>query len=265
MAYRGRIPLEDILVDFEVEPVGLPSAPGFGVRKVITLKGHLSETEQLRLRRAAEYCPVGQALTKGSVEIEDEIRWASGGVAAVAPPPELPQPLEAELPAVVPGAVHGKYLLDTKEFDQNEGRLHEGEVKVYITCENLTRLSRWTLLAGHSPKGWVPPPFPLAQAAWAASTAATLSQLLPQAVLRDDGMRVEIVESALGSGDNRGQAQIDAAGAIVRHRKALRRIVLPATPQTTPAEIVHAALQRDPISTAYRQGGVLLQEQVVVA
>jgi hypothetical protein len=51
--------------------------------------------------------------------------------------------------------------------------VHEGEVKVSIITENLTRSSRWTLVAGHSSQGWVPPPFPLAQGAWAASTVAT--------------------------------------------------------------------------------------------
>ena len=81
VAYHGQIPLEDIMVDFELEPVELPDSIGFGVREVVTLKGQLSETERLRLQRAAQYCPVGQALTKGSVEIEDEVQWSSGEVA----------------------------------------------------------------------------------------------------------------------------------------------------------------------------------------
>ncbi len=266
VAYRGRIPLEDVTVDFEVEPVALSNSIGFGVRKVVTLKGQLSDMERLRLQRAAEYCPVGQALTKGSVEIKDEVQWSSGEVAVAPPLPERLRPLEGDLPAVVPGAVRGRYLLDTKVYDESAGRLHEGEVKVYITCENLTRSSRWTLLAGHSPEGWVPPPFPLAQGAWAASTVVTLSQLLrPQETVRANGLRVEIVENAPGAGANRGQAQINAAAGVVGRRRALRRIVLPGTPSTTPIEAVQAALQRDPISTAYRNGGVLLHEELVVA
>jgi hypothetical protein len=57
VAYRGQIPLEDIMVDFEVEPVELPNAIGFGVREVVTLKGQLSQSQRLRLQRAAQYCP----------------------------------------------------------------------------------------------------------------------------------------------------------------------------------------------------------------
>jgi uncharacterized OsmC-like protein len=262
VAYRGRIPLEDISVDFEVEPVGLPHSIGFGVREVVTLQGQLSETERRRLQRAAQYCPVGQALTKGSVEIEDQVQWGSGEATAASPLPEGLQPLEGELPSIAPGSVHGRYLLDTKEYDESGVMLHEGEVKVYVTTENLTRSSRWALLAGHSSNGWVPPPFPLAQGAWAASTAVTLSRLLLlQGTGRADGLRVEI---ATGAGGNRGQAQGNAAAGVVGRRRALRRVVLPGTPGTTPIEAVQAALQRDPISLAYRKGGVLLHEEVVV-
>jgi hypothetical protein len=262
VAYRGRVPLEDIRVDFEVEPVGLSHAIGFGVRKVVTLKGQLWEMERLRLQRAAEYCPVGQALTKGSVEMEDEVQWSSGEVAVLPWLPEGRPPVEGALPALVPGAVHGHYLRETKEYDESGAMLHEGEVKVYISCENLTRWSRWALLAGHSSQGWVPPPFPLAQGAWAASTVATLSRLLPQGAVGADGLRVEIATVA---GGNRGQAQGNAAAGVVGRRRALRRVVLPGTPGTAPIEVVQGALQRDPISLAYRKGGVVLQEVVVVA
>ena len=65
VAYRGNIPLEDISVDFEVEPIELPNSLGFGVREVVTLKGNISESERVRLQRASQFCPVGQALTKG--------------------------------------------------------------------------------------------------------------------------------------------------------------------------------------------------------
>ena len=260
VAYRGGIPLENIEVDFQVEPVALPDSIGFGVREVVTLEGQLSETERLRLQRAAEYCPVGQALTKGSVEIEDEVRWSSGEVALTPPLAEVPSRLEHDVPIVPPGTVHGHYLLDTKEYDEGGAMLHEGEVKVYVTCENLTRLSRWTLLAGHSSNGWVPPPFPLAQAAWAASTVATLSRIL----LPEMGTEDLCVEIATGARGNRGSAQGNAAAGVVSHRKALRRVVLPGTPSATPIEAVQAALQRDSISMAYQSGGVLLQQKVAV-
>ena len=263
VAYRGNIALEDIKVDFEVEPIELPNAIGFGVRELVTLKGRISETERVRLQRASRYCPVGQALTKGSMEVENEVRWSSGEiVSAASPAPEVLQPLEGALPAIPSGTVRGRYLLDTKEYDETGAMVHEGEVKVSVRCENLTRSSRWTLLGGHSSEGWVPPPFPLAHAAWAASTASTLSRLLFQGTGVADGLIVELV---MAPGGNRGQSQADAAEGVVGRRRVLRRIILPGTPRTTPIEAVQAALQRDPISLAYQNGGVLLHDEVVVA
>ena len=261
MAYRGQIPLEDIIVDFQVEPVELPNAIGFGVREVVTLKGAISESERIRLQRAAHYCPVGQALTKGSMQIEDDVQWSSGETTAASPAPESLQPLEGGLPTVPPGSVHGRYLVDTKEYDENGGMVHEGEAKIYVSCDNLTRSSRWTLLAGHSSQGWVPPPFPMAQAAWAASTVTTLSWLLPEAAEGTDGLRVELAMAGPGG---RGQSQGNAAAGVVGHRRALRRLMVPGTPRTVPIELIQAALLRDPITLAYRNGGVLLQADVVV-
>ena len=261
VAYRGNIALEDIQVDFEVEPIELPNAIGFGVRELVTLKGRISESERVRLQRASQYCPVGQALTKGPVEVEDEVRWSSGEVTAASPAPEALQQLEGALPAIPSGSVHGRYLLDTREFDETGAMVHEGEVKISVRCENLTRSSGWTLLGGHSSEGWVPPPFPLAHGAWAASTVSTLSRLLYQGTENADGLSVELVMTPGGS---RGQSQANAAEGVVGHHRILRRINLPGTPQSTPIEAVQAALQRDPISLAYQNGGVLLHDEVVV-
>jgi hypothetical protein len=261
VAYRGQIPLEDIKVDFEVEPVELPNAIGFAVREVVTLTGQLSETERLRLQRAAQYCPVGQSLTKGSMEIQDEVQWSSGELTAASPALAALPRLERDLPAIPPGSVHGHYLLGTKEYDETGAMVHEGEVKVYITCKNLTHSSHWSLLSGHSSEGWVPPPLPLAQGAWAASTVVTLSRLLSQGEEGADDLQVELT---LGAGGARGRSQRNAAGGVVGHRRALRRVTVPGTPRTTPIEAVQAALQSDPISMAYRNGGVLLHEEVVV-
>ena len=48
--------------------------------------------------------------------------------------------------AIVPtGSVHGRYLLDTKEYGEDGGVAHEGEVKVAVVCENLTHSSLWTV------------------------------------------------------------------------------------------------------------------------
>ena len=150
MAYRGGIPLEDIEVDFEVEPVERAGSIGFGVREVVTLKGNISEGERVRLQRASRYCPVGQALTKGSMVIEDEVQWRSGEITAISSSlGNLPN-LEGALPVIQPGTVHGSYLLDTKEYDDEGVMQHEGEAKVYVETNNLTHTSRWTLMAGHS-------------------------------------------------------------------------------------------------------------------
>ena len=151
---------------------------------------------------------------------------------------------------------------DTKEYDA-EGAMHEeGEAKVYVTTQNLTHTSRWTLVAGHSSNGWVPPPFPTAQAGWAASAATTLSRLLPLSGDEEaTAIRVEVGMNATGG---RGEAQGNAAAGRLAHRNAMRRIVAPGNPRSVPVEAIQAALLQDPISIAYREGGVLLEEQVLV-
>ena len=262
MAYRGGIPLEDIEVDFEVEPVERAGSIGFGVREVVTLKGNLSEGERVRLQRASRYCPVGQALTKGSMVIEDEVQWRSGEITAIPSSLGNLPTLDGTLPVIQPGTVHGSYLLDTKEYDEEGVMQHEGEAKIYVETQNLTHNSRWTLMAGHSSPGLIPPPFPSAQAGWAASMATTLSRLLP---LSDDLDPRDIqVEVGVTISGGRDQAQGSAAEGRVVHRNAVRRIVAPGTPRNMPIETIQAALQRDPITIAYTEGGVLLDEQVVV-
>ena len=42
------------------------------------------------------------------------------------------------------------------------------------------------------------------------------------------------------------------------------RIVAPGSPRSMPLEAIQAALLQDPITNAYRDGGVMLEEQVVV-
>lgn len=261
--------MEDIEVDFQVEPtdsqagIGQPGI-GFGVKESVTLKGHVSEAERLRLQRAVQYCPVGQALTKGAVEVQDEVRWSSGETALASPAPESLDPFEGLLPASPAGSVHGRYLLDTKEYDESGAMAHEGEAKVYVTCQNGARTSRWTVLGGHSSPGWVPPPFPLSHSAWAASTAATLGELLPQAGCDATGLSVELAAAEPGQRGGRGESQGNAAQGVVRRRKMLRRITLPGDQRATPLETVQAALKRDPVSITYQTGGILLQEEVKV-
>lgn len=266
VAYRGGIALEDIEVDFEVEPVERAGGIGFGVREKVTLKGKITEAERVRLQRASRYCPVGQALTKGSMVIEDEVQWRSGEITVLPSEPRSLPVLDGSLPAIRPGTVHASYLLDTREYD-GEGRMeHEGEAKVYIITDSLTHTSRWTVQAGHSSPGFVPPPFPTAQAAWAASTAATLGSLLPPGGEMDARLdaRDLQVEIGLNMTGGRDIAQGSAAEGRVVHRNAYRRVIVPGNPRTMPVETVQAALLQDPITNAYRDGGVLLDDQVVV-
>ena len=261
VAYRGSILLADIEVDFQVEPIELPHALGFGVREKVTLFGDISESQRVRLQRASRYCPVGQALTRGSMEIEDRVRWSSGDISPLPPSPEtLPDPVGPRVP-IPPGTVRGKHLLDTKEYDADGYVAHEGEAKVYVSCQNLTRSSTWTLLAGHSPRGLVPPPFPTVQAGWAASTVATLERLLPAALIAGEDMSVRV---ELAGGGNRGESQDNADRGEVRKRRVSRQIDLPGSPGYLLLELVQAALRADPISAAFVHGGVLLDEDVVV-
>ncbi|MDA1127817.1 MAG: hypothetical protein O2913_03835 [Chloroflexi bacterium] len=261
MAYRGNISLDDIKVEFEVVPTEIPNSIGFGVRELVTLKGSISESERVRLERASNFCPVGQALNKGSMQIEDEVVWSSGDVASASPYPESLEPLEGDIPSISAGTVSGQYLLDTKEYDGSGGMVREGEAKVSVRYQNLTRPSRWLVLGGHSSEGMAPGPFPLAHGAWAASTVSTLSRLLPQVTEGSDGLLVELFIAAAGGV---GQSQANAAEGVVGYRKVLRRITVPGTPSTTPLTVVQAALQRDPLSIAYRDGGVLLHHEMVV-
>ena len=70
VAYRGRITLEDIRVDFEVEPIELPTGNGFGgigfgVKEVVTLKGQISESERIRLERGFPILSGGASAHQG--------------------------------------------------------------------------------------------------------------------------------------------------------------------------------------------------------
>lgn len=263
VAHRGQIPLQDIQVDFQVEAVGRHDARGFDVRKTVTLKGPLSETEQLRLRRAAEYCPVGQLFTKGALAIEDQVACRAQNAApeaAVSAAQVLRPPLDT-FPTCPPGAVHGRYLVDTQEYADSGALQHEGEVKLYLTCENLTRPGRWTLLAGHSSAGWMPPPVPLAYAALAASTVTTVRQCISREAWPSAGFHVEIIPQGAG---NRDQAQAAAAAGTINTRRVVRKIVLHGAPSVSPVRAIEVALQHDPLSLSFRSGGVLLGEQIIV-
>ena len=262
VAYRGKIALADIYVEFQIEPLESQTGIGFGVRELVTLKGNVTETERVRLERASNFCPVGQSMSKGSMHIEDEVRWSSGETAAASPVPEGLPPLDGSIATIPPGTVSGMYLIDTQEHDDKGGMTREGESKVYIKYQNLTRPSRSIVVGGHSTEGMVPGPFPLAHSGWASSTVATLSRLLPFGENGAEGLKVELFMAASAGGV--AEAQANAAEGTVSYRNVTRLITVPGTPTDIPLAAVQAALLRDPMSITYQNGGVLLQHDVVV-
>ncbi len=262
VAYRGKIPLENIDVEFQVEPLEGGSGMGFGVREVVTLRGNLSESERVRLERASNFCPVGQAMSKGSMQTEDEIRWSSGETVTASPVSEGLPTLDGSVAAITAGTVSGMYLIETKEHDETGAMTHEGESKVSIKFENLTRTSSSIVLGGHSTAGLVPGPFPLAHSGWASSTVATLSRLLPFGANGADGLKVELFMAGIPGGTT--EAQANAAEGVVGYRQVKRRITVPGTPAEIPLASVQAALLRDPMSITYQSGGVLLSHDVVL-
>jgi hypothetical protein len=166
------------------------------------------------------------------------------------------------LSSCAPGAVYGRYLVDTQEYNDSGILQHEGEVKLYLTCENLTRPGRWTLLAGHSSAGWMPAPVPLAYAALAASTVTTLQHFGAADAWPVAGFHVEIVPQSAG---NRDQAQTAAAAGTLNSRGVVRKIVLHREPGGLPGQAIEAALQHDPLTLSFRRGDVLLSEQMIMA
>jgi hypothetical protein len=75
------------------------------------------------------------------------------------------------------------------------------------------------------------------------------------------GFHVEIAPYGTG---NRDQAQTIAAAGTLNARRVVRTVVLHSAPSTVSAQAIEAALQQDPLSTSFRQGGVVLGEQIVV-
>ena len=107
----------------------------------------------------------------------------------------------------------------------------------------------------------MPSPIPLAYAALAASTVTTLQQCVSPAAGPPRGFHVEIAPQGTG---NRDQAQAAAAAGTLNVRRVVRTVVLSGAPSAWPVQAIEAALQQDPLSTSLRQGGVLLDEQIVV-
>ena len=232
--------------------------PGFSVDETVTLTGDISESEIIRLQRAAHFCPVGQALTKGSMVIQDVLMWSNGETEVIPITTDIPKLGGFQLPLLAPGTVHGSYLNNTKEYDNAGNMIHEGESKVYVQYDTPTRPYRWTYQAGHSSDGWVPPPFPFSLGAWAASTVSTLNRLISYEI---SGLQVEL--SALSRG-NSGQSQGDAASGIIRNREVLRKVKIDGKPNPIISQDIQNALQYDPITIAYKHGGIRVDNNIAI-
>jgi hypothetical protein len=76
------------------------------------------------------------------------------------------------------------------------------------------------------------------------------------------GFHIEIAPYGAG---NRDQAQTSAAAGTLNARRVVRRVVLHGTGSAVPMQAIAAALQQDPLSTSFRQGGAVLDEQIVIA
>lgn len=213
VAYRGQIPLEDIAIQFEVAAASAEGRPRSGVRKTITVTGPLGEEHLVRLRRAADFCPVGQYFTKRVTTIEDHVELASIGSPVdghEAPDPSMIENGLGQEVVLPPGPVRGRYLRDTREWGEESGRrilTQEGEVNVYLACEGLKRPHRWALLGGHTSESWGPRPADFASGALAASTA--LRRLVAPMRLAHEDLTV-VIESAGHRGT--GRADVQAAG-----------------------------------------------------
>ena len=72
---------------------------------------------------------------------------------------------------------------------------------------------------------------------------------------------VEIVPHGAGGRD---QAQANAAAGTINARRAVRKIILDEAPNAVLVQAIQSALQQDPLSRSFREGGVLLDEQIVV-
>ena len=108
----------------------------------------------------------------------------------------------------------------------------------------------------------MPPPVPLTYAALAASTVTTLQACMAPEARTPAGFHVEIAPYGAG---NRDQAQTSAAAGILNARRVVRTVVLHGATSAVPTQAIETALQQDPLSTSFRQGGVVLDEQIVVA
>lgn len=274
VAYRGNIPLEHIAIEFEVGASSGDRKLQNGVKKTITVTGPLTDEHLLRLKRASDFCPVGQHMTRRVTTIEDHVEFATGGTEAHpqdAPHPftvgSLPERNSAELifPA---GKVDSRYLRETREWGEDAGKrvlAQEGEVNVYFACDGQKRGHRWAVLGGHTSESWGPRPVDFPNGALAASTVETLRRLVAPEALGYDDLAVFIESEGHGGPASTGRAgaQLAAMAGETRPRRVIRKVIAGGPLLEVPVDTIYVALKSDPMARFIQEGDILLGEKLV--
>ena len=261
VASRGRSPLRDMQVSFDVSP---RAEGGFDIRQRTILTADLSDTDYGRLSRAVGFCPIGKIFSKRAITIDDrvQLRGARTGAAPARAPGAV------DVPVFVPGSASAQWLAATSEWREVEGRRsldQEGEVVVHVDCaSNGSGGRRWGLLGGHTSAGWAPRPSAYAMAGLASSTLITLRARADALGIDPTTLRVEVRSlSPVPSGGKR-QSQEEAAIGEAKPVRWLREVTVEAASSAATTEAIGSAMRLDPIYGHCMRGDLLAGEEIVV-
>ena len=260
VASRGRSPLLDMRVSFDVSP---RAEGGFDIRQRTVLTADLSDTDYGRLSRAVGFCPIGKIFSKRAIAIDDrvELRGARTGAAPAR------APAAGDPPVFLPGSASAQWLASTGEWREADGRRsldQEGEVVVHVDCASESGRRRWGLLGGHTSAGWAPRPSAYAMAGLASSTLMTLRARADALGIDPTTLRVEVRSlSPVPSGGKR-QSQEDAAVGEAKPVRWLREVTVEAASSAAATEAILSAMRLDPIYGHCMRGDLLAGEEIVV-
>ncbi len=270
VAYRGHIPLDDIAIEFEVGASSGGGTPRIGVWKTITVRGELTDEHLVRLKRASEFCPVGQDFSKRISTFDDRVEFVAGGSERRkhnnAQPPTVGADRNSAALIFPPGKVRSRHLRQTQEWGEDGGKrilVHEGEVNVYFSYEGSNRPHRWAVLGGHTSQRWGPSPVDFHNGMLAVSVVATLRRLVAPEPVGYEDLAV-IIETEAHGGTGRVNVQLAAAeGKVRQQRRVIRTVVAGGPLREVPADTIYAALKSDPMYRFIQEGDILLGEQMV--